>query len=170
MQSEHMKKLLFPIYSLFFFLWTLDAGKRRLRSGRSPGRWPGCSSARSKPRLRCTGRRGGLAAGLMTLWPGHGWPGSATPSCGGPGFGAVNGEARRVKATVAGCGPAVAGSGGQSSLRKEEERERNASSSAVLPSSTMALAGRGREERERENGEGVSGEEGPVPLLEHGEV
>ena len=26
MQSEHMKKLLFPIYSLFFFLWTLDAG------------------------------------------------------------------------------------------------------------------------------------------------
>ena len=27
MQSEHMKKLLFPIYSLFFFLWTLDAGK-----------------------------------------------------------------------------------------------------------------------------------------------
>ena len=27
MQSEHMTKLLFPIYSLFFFLWTLDAGK-----------------------------------------------------------------------------------------------------------------------------------------------
>ena len=75
MQSEHMKKLLFPIYSLFFFLWTLDAWKRRLRSGRSQGRWLGCSSARSRPRLRCTGRRGVLAAGLMTPWPGHGWPG-----------------------------------------------------------------------------------------------
>ena len=33
MQSEHMKKLLFPIYSLFFFLWALDVEKRRLQSG-----------------------------------------------------------------------------------------------------------------------------------------
>ena len=94
MQSEHMKKLLFPIYSLFFFLWTLDPGKRRLRSGRSPGRWPGCSSARSRPRSRCSGRRGVLTAGLMTLWPDHGWLGSATPSyCGRPG--SVQGTARR---------------------------------------------------------------------------
>ena len=154
-----MTKLLFPIYSLFFFLWTLDAGKTMAAVGEVTREVAGCSSARSRPRLRCTGRRGVLAAGLMTLWPGHGWPGLATPSCGRPGFGAVNGEARRVEAAVAGWGPVVASSGGQSSWRKEEERERNASSSAVLPSSAMALAGRGREERERENGEGVSGED-----------
>ena len=58
------------------------------------GEVAGCSSARSRPRLRCTGRRGVLAAGLMTPWPGHGWPGSATPSCcGRPG--SVQGTARR---------------------------------------------------------------------------
>ena len=38
MQSEHMKKLLFPIYSLFFFLWTLDARKDgRGRGGHQGG-------------------------------------------------------------------------------------------------------------------------------------
>jgi len=63
-----------------------------------------------------------LAAGLMTPWSGRGWPARQLQAAAADRLGAGNGEARRVKAVVAGCGPAVAGSGGQSSLRKEEER------------------------------------------------
>ena len=63
------------------------------------------------------------AAGLTTPWSGRGWPARQLPAAADR-LGAEDGEARRGEAAVAGCGPAVASSGGQSSWRKEEERSR----------------------------------------------
>jgi len=121
------------------------------------GEVAGCSSARSRPRLRCTGRRGVLAAGLMTPWSGRGWPARQLPAAADR-LGAEDGEARRGEAAVAGCGPAVANSGGQSSWRKEEERGRGTGrpwSAARQPWQRQVPVG--RESRRREGkGEGES--------------
>ena len=73
MQSEHMKSFYFRFTpsSSSFGRWTQETAAA---VGGVTGEVAGCSSARSRPRLRCTGRRGVLAAGLMTPWSGHGWP------------------------------------------------------------------------------------------------
>ena len=93
LQSEHMKSFYFRFTpsSSSSGRWTQETAAA---VGGVTGEVAGCSSARSRPRLRCTGRRGVLAAGLMTPWPGHGWPGSATPSCCGRPD-SVQGTARR---------------------------------------------------------------------------
>ena len=71
-----------------------------LRSMRHAGSRPDDAMARQ--------RLAGL--GNSQLWP--------------TGLGAGDGEARRGEAALASYGPVVAGSGGQSSWRKEEERSR----------------------------------------------
>ena len=164
-----MKKLLFPIYSHFFFLWTLDVGNEDCSRG---------------------GHRGGGRA-VRRRGAGQGWGAPVDEVCWQPawwrrgqaaagrlgnskllpptGLGAGNGEARRVKAAVAGYGPTVAGSGGQSSLRKEEERSMVAIAcwrtkkhpTAWLGTSSWQQMGKG---------EGESGEEGAGPGLKHAKV
>ena len=97
------------------------------------------------------------AAGLTTPWSGRGWPARQLPAAADR-LGAEDGEARRGEAAVAGCGPAVASSGGKSSWRKEEERGRGTGrpwSAARRPWQRQAPVG--RESRRREGkGEGES--------------